>query len=273
MSFKDAQTVKGIGADNQLAFHNATKDGQAALVQWLKMPLDAPEKKIWLKELMRNPTVDFDFQNKILQDIKRASSQGYWPIGMYDPERLTQLPRPLTQVLQMGELESASELLDREVGITKQIRDEAILLGDLELIRRTMESKQYDVPDVPDYSWHCYLPEAVRTGNLEIVEYILSKLATSKEGARYLTEKELISVGEYGSLEIVNYIMDFLEKGERLNLGNAQSILYGAIGEKRWDLVTHILERTLPVLSERGGETLTVIHKALHDYNPRSKRS
>jgi hypothetical protein len=268
MSFKDAQTVKGIGADNQLAFHNATKDGQAALIQWLQMPMDAPEKKIWLKDLMRNPTVDFDFQNKLKQNINADLSRGYW--RKYDPKALIELPRPIAQLVEMGELETASQLLDRKVSLSAKIRAAAILHGDLQFIKRIFEAS---ADDVPDYFRHYYLPAAVRTGNLEIVEYILSKPATARKVTYFLEESELISVGANGSLEIVDYIMDLLEEGDRLTSSNVQAILYGAIGSKKWDLVSHILERALPVLGERGGETLTVIHKALHDYDPRSKRS
>lgn len=47
---------------NPLAVHDATADKQAALVQWLKMTLDAPEKQVWLKQLMKNPTVHFNYQ-------------------------------------------------------------------------------------------------------------------------------------------------------------------------------------------------------------------
>jgi hypothetical protein len=255
--------------DNPLALHNATKDGQAALAQWLRMPMDAPEKKFWLQQLMLNPTVDFNFQNKLKVKINAEAipSIGYWPIGQFDPERLTELPRPITQVLEMGELESASELLDRKVSLTSKTRDEAIRQGDLQLIRRIFEAS-----DLPDNFRHYYLPAAVSTGSLEIVEYILSKPATARKVTYFLEESEFISVGANGSLEIVDYIMDLLEEGDRLTPGNAQAILYGAIGKRRWDLAGHIFKRARSVLTEQAGDTISIMNRALHSYDPRSTR-
>jgi ankyrin repeat protein len=214
--------------DNPLALHNATKDGQAALAQWLRMPMDAPEKKFWLQQLMLNPTVDFNFQNKLKVKVKDGFLSS---LAQYDPRRLTCLDHVLTHTILIRDKESFSILLERGIMPDVRTQKEVLMSGDMKLSKLVFQLHELNPNE--------YLIYAIKSGSKDLLKFLL-------KDRNYHHDKALsrLIVGEaakHGKLSLITYFLE--ERNDTIleNSDDQMNVLIDASGSGDLQIIIYLL--------------------------------
>jgi hypothetical protein len=167
------------------------------------MPLDDQLKKDELKNLiMTDETINFNCQSQIKHDLdlKTGTATRLHPIELYDPQRVTELPLALTQVIEINDMDAALELLDRNVLPDFSSREAALRSGNLALIERVFNANSGWKTDPKSN----YLTAAIESGDADVLGFSLSKLWGSSPDAD--------AVGEITSLDMVDAFLDYLVK-------------------------------------------------------------
>jgi hypothetical protein len=207
------------------------------LVEWLKMPLKAPEKKSILHELLNDESINFNCQRDIKYklDSEAVISQGIYPIDTFDPERVTHLPLAITQIVQMGEMIAASELLDRWISPDFQTRIAAIRTGNLDFINRVFGANEWE-NDIRSF----YLPAAIESGNTDVLEHILNIQTFDRETHPF--SRGAVAVGETKSFEIAKTFIDFVDSVENRD-SYIRQIATSAQEKSNYRLINYLVMR------------------------------
>ena len=220
---------------NPLKEHDATKDDQYALSQWLRMPV-SEEKLLNLKNLLQNPTVDFKIQDTLKYEFYSLMRHDRGNRDA-DPRRLGQISSVVDQAAELGDFEVLKGLQDKGLKLKESTLYAAAKSGNLLLVRYLIEMAKIKVNELT-------LLSSIIGGHNDITKYLVD-IQRCK-----VTLISLNVAAEVGDWKIITFLLRNLDKDLIKNIASLHLfVLKPAARAGKIDIIKVMLRRDGKVLN------------------------